>query len=248
MGERLFDTVFVAGRRRQRARFSLPVSIAVHAAGIAGVLALSLTATAPLAPTLLPPLPPIAIARADPPPPAQQPPPGPPRASRAAPPAHTPALAPVPPPIRVDEPSVIDNDVLPPDLGESPGVREPGPPTGNGVVGIGDGPADGGPPDGGGTGTTPVRVGYLVQEPRKIRHVEPVYPDLARMAGISAVVEMECVITVEGRVTDVRVLRGNPLFNANAVRAVQQWLYTPTNLNGRLVPVILTVRITFKLH
>ena len=247
MGERLFDTVFVAGRRRARSAFSLPVSVAIHAVAIGAVLAVSLSATTPLAPPVPPPIPRIAIARPDPAPPPAQPPPVPRRAvPRGGPPPHASVQVPVSPPSS-DEQRRVDEESDPTDPGP-PSVPVPG-------WGPGPGGGSGNDPTGSstdgspvGTGTGPVRAGYEVREPRKIRHVEPVYPELAKIAGISAVVEIECIINTEGRVTDLRVLRGNPLFNDNAVRAVQQWLYTPTSLNGRLVPVILTVRITFKVR
>jgi periplasmic protein TonB len=248
MGERLFDTVFVAGRRRATSRFSLPVSVAIHAAVIGGVLAVSLSATTPLAPPVPPPRPLIAIARADPAPPA--PAPAPPRASRTAPRRAVDSVTP-PPPTRTVQPPIAEPDRLPDDLGDPPSIG-PGLRTGDSDANATNltgpsGPPGDGPP--GGTGDPgPVRAGYEVREPRKLRHVEPVYPELAKIAGISGVVEIECIIGTEGRVTDLRVLRGNPLFTAAAVQAVQQWVYSPTSLNGRRVPVILTVRITFKIR
>jgi protein TonB len=92
-----------------------------------------------------------------------------------------------------------------------------------------------------------VRVGGRVKEPRKLKNVEPTYPDIAKQARISAVVILEAVIGTSGRVEQVKVLRGHPLLNDAAVNAVKQWVYSPTTLNGTAVPVIMTVTVNFTL-
>lgn len=99
--------------------------------------------------------------------------------------------------------------------------------------------------DGPGTSAGPIRVGGRIQPPRKIRHVDPAYPDLARRAGIAGVVLLECVIDRDGLVQRVQVLSGHPLLNEAAMNAVRQWAYTPTRLNGVPVAVIMTVTIRF---
>jgi TonB family protein len=92
-----------------------------------------------------------------------------------------------------------------------------------------------------------VRVGGQIKEPRKIKHVEFVYPEIARSARVQGVVIMECTISAEGKVIDVRVLRSIPLLDGAAIEAVKQWEYTPTILNGVPVPVIMTITANFKL-
>ena len=64
---------------------------------------------------------------------------------------------------------------------------------------------------------------------------------------MQGVVILECVIGAEGRVTSVRVLRGEPLLAEAATSAVPEWEYEPTLLNGIAVPVIMTVTVNFKL-
>jgi protein TonB len=97
------------------------------------------------------------------------------------------------------------------------------------------------------TPVVPVRVGRGIQEPEKVRHVPPVYPAIAVRAGVSGTVVLECLVSPQGRVTGVQVLRGIPLLDAAAVEAVRQWVYTPTLRAGAPVPVILTVTVTFAL-
>ena len=93
----------------------------------------------------------------------------------------------------------------------------------------------------------PVRVGGTIPEPRKTRHVNPVYPEAARKARVQGVVILECTISPQGRIASVKTLRGVPLLSEAAIEAVRQWEYEPTRLNGVPVPVILTVTVNFKL-
>ena len=93
----------------------------------------------------------------------------------------------------------------------------------------------------------PVRVG-VVRQPAKTRDVAPVYPPIARAAGISGVVIIEALIDIDGRVQQARVLRSIPLLDQAALEAVQQWQYTPTLLNGQPVPVLMTVTVQFILN
>ena len=110
-------------------------------------------------------------------------------------------------------------------------------------------PADGGATEEGrGTAEGPtVRVGGAIREPRKLKHVPPAYPDIARQARVQGVVILECTIGSDGRITDVAVLRGIPLLDAAAVEAVRQWVYAPTTVNGVPARVIMTVTVNFKL-
>jgi protein TonB len=91
----------------------------------------------------------------------------------------------------------------------------------------------------------PIRVGGRVQEPRKLRSVNPIYPEAARDARIEGVVILECLISPQGRVSEIKVLRGVPLLEEAAVDAVRQWVYTPTLMDGVPVPVLLTVTVHF---
>jgi protein TonB len=143
-------------------------------------------------------------------------------------------------------PIVIPDSVQPDtglDLGVEggvPGGVEGGVP--GGVVGgvIGGLPSE--PPP-----VTPVRVGGNIKEPRKLKHVDPEYPLLAKQARVKGIVVIEAVIGADGRVKDAKVLRSVALLDAPALAAVRQWVYTPTLYNGVPVPVIMTVTVRFSL-
>jgi protein TonB len=93
-----------------------------------------------------------------------------------------------------------------------------------------------------------VRVGGQIKEPTKTKNVNPVYPDIAKQARVQGIVILECTISPQGKVTDVKVLRGIPLLDQAGIDAVKQWQYTPTLLNGVPVPVIMTVTVNFRLN
>ncbi len=58
---------------------------------------------------------------------------------------------------------------------------------------------------------------------------------------------LEVVVGVDGRVTDVRVLRSVPQLDDAAVEAARQWEYVPTMRNGVPVSVIMTETVNFRL-
>jgi TonB family protein len=93
----------------------------------------------------------------------------------------------------------------------------------------------------------PIRVGGEIREPRKTRHVNPVYPRDAIASRIQGVVILECTISPQGKVVAVKSLRSVPMLDEAAIQAVKQWEYTPTLLDGVAVPVIMTVTVNFKL-
>lgn len=98
------------------------------------------------------------------------------------------------------------------------------------------------------SGMAPVRVGGNIKTPTKVKDVRPVYPPDALAARIQGVVILETTIDTEGRVSDAKVLRSIPVLDDAALEAVRQWEFTPTEVNGMLVPVIMTVTVNFTLQ
>jgi protein TonB len=91
----------------------------------------------------------------------------------------------------------------------------------------------------------PIRVGGMVQEPKIVKLVPPVYPVLAQKARVSGTVVLEAVLTADGSVDEIRVISGHPLLINAAIECVKQWKYEPSYLNGEPVAVILTARVSF---
>ena len=240
----MFEDVLIESTRRRgdsRKALTLPVSIAIHALVIGIALGASLWFVEDVPE---PPIPVTFYAAAPPPPP-----PPPPAAPKAAPKAPE---APKPVPVRPTE--MVAPTVIPEKIPQAPAAPEPEAPAGveGGVEGGVPGGVLGGVPGGTGPSTgagEPLRVGGEVKAPVLQSRSEPTYPEAARKARMEGVVILEAIITASGSVEDVKVLKSvNPLLDASAVRAVQQWRYKPATLNGRAVRVYLTVTVTFNLH
>jgi protein TonB len=229
-------------------KYTLLISIAVHAVALATLIVAPLLAAVSLpgvrtSVTWVPATP-------TPPPPAF----GDHRPARASrPPQTAEAVVPhaptqAPPAIAPEAPSSVPN--LPIGL-ERPGA--PGPGVLDGVIGgdptVADWIAPPPPPPAPTREAPPplVRVGSGVRAPAKLHHVAPIYPPVALAAGRQGTVELEAVIGEDGRVRDVRVVRSVALLDQAAVAAVRQWRFTPTLLNGQPVPILLTVSVGFHL-
>jgi protein TonB len=94
----------------------------------------------------------------------------------------------------------------------------------------------------------PVRVADLPVTPRKLNDVRPFYPDIARAARKEGTVILEAVLDTTGRVTQLRVIKSEPLLDQAAVDAVKQWRYTPSLYGGRPVSVLMTITVRFMLQ
>jgi TonB family protein len=78
--------------------------------------------------------------------------------------------------------------------------------------------------------------------------VAPVYPDVARSAGVEGDVALRVYVSADGHVTGIRVLDGPPILARAAVDAVQQWQYRALKINGRPANVVTTLVVAFRLH
>lgn len=93
----------------------------------------------------------------------------------------------------------------------------------------------------------PVRVGGVVKPPRLIYAPDPVYPILAKQAGISGRVVIDAIIDEHGDVAGMKAISGHPLLIPAALTAVAQRKYEPTILDGVATPLDLRVEVTFSL-
>lgn len=82
-----------------------------------------------------------------------------------------------------------------------------------------------------------------VLQGKAIAKVQPQYPPIAKAARASGSVQVQVLISEEGRVIDAQVLSGHPLLREAAMQAARQWKFTPTELTG--VPVKVQGVLTF---
>jgi TonB family protein len=95
----------------------------------------------------------------------------------------------------------------------------------------------------------PERVGRRIRAPRKTRNVAPVYPSDVVAARVQGVVLSEATITTTGCVVDAFISRRvHPALDVSALVAIGEWRYEPASLDGRVVPVIMTVTVNFTLQ
>ena len=92
-----------------------------------------------------------------------------------------------------------------------------------------------------------VTIGGDVKPPKKIKHVNPVYPPEAKEAGIEGVVVIETIIDKQGKVAHAEVVRSVPELDQAALDAVRQWEFEPSYVRGKAVSVRMTVTINFTL-
>jgi TonB family protein len=77
--------------------------------------------------------------------------------------------------------------------------------------------------------------------------VAPIYPDVARAAGIEGDVALRVYVSSDGRVTDIRVLDGPPILARAAADAVQQWQYQSPTIDAHPTSVVTTLIVSFRL-
>jgi TonB family protein len=78
--------------------------------------------------------------------------------------------------------------------------------------------------------------------------VAPVYPNVARQAGVEGDVALRVYVSSDGRVTDLTILDGQPILARAAVEAVRQWQYQALKINGRPANVVTTLIVAFRLQ
>jgi TonB family protein len=84
-----------------------------------------------------------------------------------------------------------------------------------------------------------------VEPPVKIKDVAPVYPAIAKAAGVEGTVTIAAAIDSNGYVTGASVLRSVPMLNKAALDAVKEWQYQPQRVGGKAVPSMVTVNVKF---
>lgn len=201
-------------------------------------------------------------------PPLPPPPPAPPAAATRAP-SHLAAVKPVPrafvlpelvAPKTIPQQVAMDTDNAPalPDISSLAGINGgiAGGVAGGvlggsigGSIGAPPAPHVQAPPAPASVAQTPsqIRVGGEVQAARLVHEVQPAYPPIARQAHIAGTVALSATIAPDGSVKNLKVLSGNPLLVDAAVKAVKQWTYKPTYLNGTPVQVLTEVDVRFTL-
>ncbi|MBS1823094.1 MAG: energy transducer TonB [Acidobacteria bacterium] len=92
-----------------------------------------------------------------------------------------------------------------------------------------------------------VRVSNGVTAGVLLAPIRPVYPTIARAAGISGAVVVEAVISKTGTIESLHVLSGPPMLREAALNAIKSARYRPYLLNGEPTEIQTTFTVNFKL-
>jgi len=93
----------------------------------------------------------------------------------------------------------------------------------------------------------PVRISSGIANSILIDQRVPVYPAIARAAGVHGTVVLQATISKNGTIENLRVVSGPPMLQQAALDAVAQWRYKPYLLNGEPIEVETTVNVVFTL-
>lgn len=82
---------------------------------------------------------------------------------------------------------------------------------------------------------------------RLTKYPLPVYPELARKAGIQGIVRLDVRVKSDGAVVVDKVVEGQPSLADAAVAAVRTWRANPEQISGKTVEVVSTMKFEFQL-
>lgn len=99
-----------------------------------------------------------------------------------------------------------------------------------------------------GTDLQRVRIGGPVQAAKIVYRVEPTYPEKARRERLQGTVTLHALITKDGSIRKLYVLKGYCSLAEASVLAVKQWRYKPTLLNGEPVEVDTAIQVIYQLQ
>jgi protein TonB len=95
------------------------------------------------------------------------------------------------------------------------------------------------------SGTSPELKGQSEAGGSLASAVPPAYPITAKAAGIEGKVVLKGVVGTDGKMRDLRVIRGRDELRQAAIDAVMRWVYHPYTHNGAPVEVETTVTVNF---
>jgi protein TonB len=93
----------------------------------------------------------------------------------------------------------------------------------------------------------PVTISKGVTEGLLLEPIRPVYPAIARAAGVQGAVVLQAVISKAGRIESLHALSGPTMLQRAALDAVAAARYRPYLLNGEPTEVATTITVVFQL-
>src|SRR5277367_2622993 len=94
---------------------------------------------------------------------------------------------------------------------------------------------------------TSVEIDRAEAQKHLLKHVDPLYPAIAKAAQIQGEVVLQIEISEDGHVTNVKTLSGPPMLIGAAISAAKQWQYRPFERIGTPISVSVKVTVPFVL-
>lgn len=94
--------------------------------------------------------------------------------------------------------------------------------------------------------TAPVRVSGILQG-LLLTPIRPVYPAIARTAGVQGTVVVDAIISRTGTIESLHVVSGPVMLQGAAVEAIRDARYRPYRLNGEPIAVQTTITVNFRM-
>ena len=86
------------------------------------------------------------------------------------------------------------------------------------------------------------------KQPVPVKNPPPLYPEIARRAGVEGTVWVKIWVDKEGKAKKAQILKSDAeLFNQAAIDAAMQWVFTPAVMNNGPVAVWVSIPFKFKL-
>jgi periplasmic protein TonB len=94
----------------------------------------------------------------------------------------------------------------------------------------------------------PVRVPSSVEAAMILQKTLPIYPPIAKAAGVQGTVILAATISKAGTIENLRVMGGPVMLQRAALDAVETWRYKPYLLDGQPVEVETSVSVIFTMQ
>lgn len=249
----MFETFDSATDGPSASRFALSTTASLAVLGLIGLAAVTAAGTVQqvlkekkVDVVFRPPPPPAPVAKVEPPPPPPPPKPQP----KAA-----PKPAPAVPVVAAPAPLVAPKEVpleKPPEADAANAVAA-APIAVGGTGALVAGAVVGGIGTGEGTGmatgrAAPINLPENASPPEALEaNVLPEYPSDARSKGLEGLVILKGVVEVDGRVTNLKVMKGEEPFVTAAMQAVRAWRFKPARVEGQPTAVYRIFKVPFRL-
>lgn len=250
----MFETFDSATDGPSASRFALSTTASLAVLGLIGLAAVTAASTVKhvlqekkVDVVFRPPPPPAPVAKVKPPPPPPPPKPAPkaaPKPPPAAPVVAAPAPLVAPKEVPLEKPPEADaaNAVAAAPIA----VGGTGALVAGAVVGgIGTGEGTGGMATG---RAAPINLPENATPPEALEvNAIPEYPSEARSKGLEGLVILKGVVEVDGRVTNLKVMKGEEPFVTAAMQAVRAWRFKPARVEGQPAAVYRIFKVPFRL-